>query len=179
MIKRLVKGLRWTKRFKNERGGALVELVVCVPVMLILIFGLVDFSQMIYIKQVMSGMTRQGSDLASRGTSLTAAVSALSAQGASLNIGTQGRIFVTAVADVKGAPEVMDQVESASGISTNSEVGSTIGKAATMPLSANTALNAGQTLYVTEVFYSYTPMTPIGSLLQKSFGTQMYDAATF
>jgi Flp pilus assembly protein TadG len=147
--------------------------------MLTLVFGLIDFSQMIFVKQVMSGITRQGSNLASRGTSLAETVTALSLQGGSLNIGTDGRIIVTAVADVKGKPEIMNQSETPNGISVTSAIGSVIGKPATMPASANTALSAGQTLYVTEVFYSYSPMTPIGNLLRKSVGSILYETAIF
>ena len=179
MIKRLIEGFRWTKRLKNERGAALVELALSVPLLLILVFGLIEFSQIIFSEQVMSGLTRQGSDLASRGTSLTDAVSALSTQGASLNIGTKGRIIVTAVADVKGKPQIVDQAESSTGISVTSEIGSGIGKPASISSSANTVLAAGQTLYVTEVFYSYTPMTPIGNLLETSIGSTLYQAAFF
>jgi len=54
-----------------------------------------------------------------------------------------------------------------------------IGNPATMPSGASTALNAGQTLYVTEVFYSYTPMTPIGALLKTSLASTLYGVAYF
>src|ERR1039458_10225818 len=96
MIKRLIKGLAWTKRLGDERGAALIELAFCMSTLLILVFGLIDFSLIIFDNQVMSGLSRQGSDLASRGTSMTDTVSALGIQGASLNIGTNGRIILTA-----------------------------------------------------------------------------------
>jgi Flp pilus assembly protein TadG len=180
MINRLTEGLAWAKRLEDERGAALVELAICVPLLLILVFGLIDFSQMIFDQQVMSGLSRQGSDLASRGTTLTTTLSALGIQGASLNIGTRGRIIVTAVAnDANGNPQIVGQVESPTGISVASAVGSGIGNPASMPSSASTVLNAGQTLYVTEVFYSYIPMTPIGGLLNRSLASTLYDAAYF
>ena len=106
MIKRLIKGLAWAKRLPDERGNALVELVICMPLLLVLAFGLIDFSQMIFDKQTMAGISRQGSNLASRNYTgptgsmpLSTVVSALVTQGASLNIGTNGRIIVTVVAD--------------------------------------------------------------------------------
>lgn len=180
MTKRLMQTFRWAKRLKDDRGGALVELTITLPLLLTLAFGLIDFSQIILDELVMSGLTRQGSDLASRGTTLNNTVSALGTQGASLNIGTNGRIIVTAVAnDSSGTTRVIDQVESATGISVASSVGSVIGNQATMPSSASTALNAGQTLYVTEVFYSYTPMTPIGAFLKTSLASTLYGVAYF
>ncbi len=168
MFKRLKQGFRWTKRLKNERGSALVELALCLPMLLILVFGLIDFSQIIFSKQVICGLTRQGSNLASRGTSLPDTLSALSTQGAALHIDTKGRIIVTEVADVKGKPQIKDQVESPTGIAVTSEVGSGVGNPANVPSSAKTLLNAGQTIYVTEVYYSYTPVTPIGNFLRTS-----------
>jgi Flp pilus assembly protein TadG len=180
MIKRLSEGLAPAKRPQSERGDALIELALCLPVLLLMAFGVIDFSQMILDQQVMTGLSRQGSDLASRGTTLTATVSALGVQGASLNFGTQGRIIVTEVAnDVHGNPEIVGQAESSTGISVTSAVGSGVGNPASVPPSAVTVLNAGQTLYVTEVFYAYSPMTPIGGFLKTSLASTMYVAAYF
>ena len=179
MIKRLMKGSRSAKRFEDEKGGALVELAFCLPILLTLAFGLIEFSQMIFDKQFMSGLSRQGSDLASRGTSPADTVTALGTQGASLSIGKTGRIIVTAVTDVNGTPQITDQAESATGISVTSAIGTGVGSTATLPVSANPVLNAGQTLYVTEVFYSYSPMTPVGNLLKTSEASTFYEAAYF
>ena len=63
---RLNEGLAWAKRVKDERGGALIELAMCLPLLCILGFAIVEFSEIILACQVMNGMTRQGSDLASR-----------------------------------------------------------------------------------------------------------------
>jgi len=86
---------------------------------------------------------------------------------------------VTAVADVKGKPQIKDQVESSTGIAVTSEVGSGIGNPANVPSSAKTLLNAGQTIYVTEVYYSYTPVTPIGNFLRTSLSPTLYESAYF
>jgi Flp pilus assembly protein TadG len=193
MVKRLTEGLAWAKRFEDERGSAIVELGICLPLLLVLVFGVLELSQIIYDNQKMSGLSRQGSNLASRGIPLAdkgteiGVVSALVVQGASLNIGTQGRIIVTAVADAKDSsgnlisndPVIVDQSESPTGISVTSAVGSGNGNPASMPSGASTVLNAGGTLYVTEVFYSYSPMTPLGGFLKTSFVSTLYDSAYF
>jgi Flp pilus assembly protein TadG len=179
MIKRLMKGLAWAKRLEDERGAALIELALCLSLLLTMTFGLIDFSLILFDKQEMSGITRQGSDLASRGTSLTDTVTALGTQGESLNIGTKGRIIVTAVADVNNKPQIVDQAESPTGISVSSAIGTGVGNPASMPSSANTVLQAGQTIYVTEVFYSFTPITPIQKLLKITLASTLYEAAYF
>ena len=117
------------KRLKNRaEQEALIELALCVPILLVLVFGVIDFSQIIFDKQVMAGLSRQGSNLASRGTPLTNTVTALGIQGASLKIGTKGRIIVTEVAnDVQGIPQIVDQVQSPTGVSVASAIGSGIG----------------------------------------------------
>jgi Flp pilus assembly protein TadG len=180
MIKRLTEGLAWAKRLEDERGLALVELAICLPVLLVLVFGLIDFSQIIYDDEQITGLSRQGSDLASRGTSLTSTVSALVVQGAPLNIGTNGRIILTEVAyNSSNIPQIVAQAESPAGISVSSAVGSGVGNSANMPPSSSTVLAAGQTLYITEVFYSYSPITPVGGLLHKSLASTLYDVAYF
>ncbi len=180
MNRKLILYTACAKRIEDERGGALVEFALCISMLLVLVYGLIDFSQIILDHQVMSGLSRQGSDLASRGTKLQDTVSALDTQGASLNIGANGRIIVTAVAeDSSGNFQIVDQAESPPGISVTSAVGSGVGNTATMPASAKTALKAGQTLYVTEVFYSYRPMTPIGAFLNTSLASTLYESAYF
>ncbi len=180
MSQRLIKSINWVARIEDEGGAALIELALCIPLLLVLVFGLIEFSQMIYDHQVMTGLSRQGSNLASRGTSLIDTVSALTVQGANLNIASNGRIIVTAVAlGANGKAQIQDQAESSSGISVSSAIGTGVGSAATLPSSANTVLNAGQTLYVTEVFYSYSPMTPLGGFLKRSLASTLYESAYF
>jgi len=180
MIQRLMERFGPTKRLRDEQGSSLIELALCLPMMLVLVFGLIDFSQIIFDNEVMSGITRQGSDLASRGTSLTDTVSALGTQGAAMNIGTQGRIIVTEINNNNaGHPQIYDQRESPTGIAATSVTASWVQNPARMPSNAKAVLNAGQSLYVTEVFYSYSPMTPVGGFLKTSLASTLYEAAYF
>ena len=188
MIKRMMGRLQGARRLKDEQGAVLVELALCITILLVLVFGVIDFSLIIFDRQVMSGISRQGSDLASRGGEpdpdsgidpLQQIVSALVTQGETLNMATKGRIFITAVADVNGKPQIIDQAESPSGISVNSAIGSGVGNAARMPADATPVLQAGETIYVTEVYYAFSPVTPIGKFLKLSLASNLYESAYF
>jgi Flp pilus assembly protein TadG len=179
---RVIKRPVWAKDFEDEGGAAIVELALCLSMLLVMVFGLVDFSQMIYDHQMMSGLTRQGSNLALRGgVTLQQVVTALEVQGAPMNIGTKGRIIVTAVWNdpTTGNPVIEDQYESPSGIAATSVIGTGKGNSAAVPAGATSLLNAGQILYVTEVFYSYSPMTPVGGFIKKSLASTLYESAYF
>ena len=180
MKKRLLEYLARARRGRGEGGQAMLEFILSAFLLFVLVFGVIDFSRAIHDEQVMSGLTRQGSDLASRGTSLQDTVNALVAQGSSLNLSTQGKIIVTAVADgSNGKPQVTGQVVSVGGISATSRVGTGVGNPASVPSDANTVLNNGQTLYVTEVFYAYQTITPLGNFVKLALPSTLYQAAFF
>jgi hypothetical protein len=192
MIKQLTEAIAWAKRLEDERGAAFIELALCLPIMFVLVFGLIDFSMIIFDNQMLSGISRQGSDLAARDAfgseNLQPIVSALETQGSSLNIGTKGWIIVTEVADatdstgnlISNDPIIVDQAESQTGIAETSATAAWVSNPAKyLPANAATVLNAGQRLYVTEVFYSYSPMTPVGGFLKTSLASTLYDVAYF
>lgn len=181
MIKRLIKGFSWAKRLEDEQGAALVELALCLFILLVLVFGIIDFSQVIFDHQQMCGLARQGSNLALRsGLPLPLVVNALEVQGAPMNIGTQGRIIVTVVSnDSHGNPVILAQQESPTGITVTSSIGTGQNNPATVPAAAIPLLNSNQVIYVTEVFYSYSPLTPVGHFLRTSLASTLYESAYF
>jgi Flp pilus assembly protein TadG len=146
--------------------------------LLALLFGLIDFGRAIYERQVLTAVTREGSNLASRGTTLANAGNAVVRSANPLDIDTKGLVIVTAVFNDNGEFKIKDQWKRG-GLEATSKIGVGVGNAATMPVTAVQIPPSNQTAYVTEVFYSYAPITPIGQLLQFSLPTQLYDAAYF
>jgi Flp pilus assembly protein TadG len=51
---------------RAQSGQALVEFAFIALIMLVLAFGLIDLSRAIYQKQIMTNLTREGSNLAAR-----------------------------------------------------------------------------------------------------------------
>ena len=61
----------------DDSGQALVEFAIAAIIMLILVFGLIDFSRAIYDQQVITNLTGEGCSMSSRGTSLTDTVTSV------------------------------------------------------------------------------------------------------
>ena len=161
----------------RDSGQALVECALSATVMLILIFGLIDLSRAIFVAQVIANLSGQGSSMASRGTTLANTAAAVAASSAPLDLNTSGRVIVSAVFNSNNVMKLTGQ-SAQGGIAALSHVGSVIGGTATVPASAAPQLN--QTVYVTEVFYSFKAITPIGNFLSKTFlPSQLYDVAYF
>jgi Flp pilus assembly protein TadG len=155
----------------------MLEFALVLSVLITLVFGLIDFSRAISIKQVLTNLSREGSNLASRGTSLTNALKAVIAGATPLNINTSGRVYISAVTNVGGAFVVTDQVTQG-GISASSKVGQ-VGGVATLPTTATAFPQPTQTVYVTEVFYLYSASTPIATFANLVMPSQLYDVAYF
>ncbi len=160
----------------DDSGQALVEFAIAALMVIILVLGLIDFGRAIYDQQVITNLTGEGCSLSSRGTTLTDTASAVVLSAAPLNLSTSGRVIVTSIYNNSGTLQITGQV-SQGGISATSRVG-TMGGIAHLPSAA--VPQPSQTVFVTEVYYQYSPITHIGKLLSTSIlPTQLYDVAYY
>jgi Flp pilus assembly protein TadG len=169
----------------NEAGQALLEFAAAIVMLLVLVFGVIDFSRAIYQKEVMVQLTREGSDLASRGDSLSQVATTLAGEAGPLNLNATGPglVIVTSVTNVSGATpaiQVSGQYQQGTLTGVTSKIGSgVVGTKATLPAAAAGVPPANQTLYVTEIYYPFKPITPLGSLVKIVFPGTLYDVAFF
>jgi Flp pilus assembly protein TadG len=172
----------------------LVEFATSAVMMILLLFGLIDFAVPIYYRLVMIDVSREGSNLAARGPGSTqdeavsnalsavmAASSPLLIMGKSTDMG-QGRIYISAVVASSGVYRVTSQ-STTGGLTTtyapskiNNGTGRMTGK---LPTTTPQIPSGNKTLYVTEVYYQYKPAAPLGKMVNFLITTQLYDAAYF
>ncbi len=162
---------------KNEKGVATLELAFILPVLCIMAFGVIDFGRLIQARLVITNVSREGGSLASRdievGNDLLAVLQASSSP---LNLQTSGRIFISKIkaGQTEALPNpVIDSQVYSGGLIVSS------GIRGNLPY-----LGLSQTLYnhlkfdpahqtadisditVVEVFYKYSPITPLPNFIQ-------------
>lgn len=178
----------WKQRSRDRSGQALIEFMFVGFILLFMVFGMIDFCRAISTRQVMINLSREGANLAARGSGSTAddaisnAISAVIGAAAPLDINAKGRVIITAVQNDGTKFLITNQVSEGGTMTAVSKVGTGVGSTATMPKVA-TAADAipqpNQTAYVTEVFYTFKSITPIGRLVNLTLPSQLYDAAYF
>jgi Flp pilus assembly protein TadG len=162
----------------TESGQAAMEFALIAALMMVLFSMLIDFSRAIHDLQVMAGLSRQGSNLASRGTSLSDAAASVMGGDVSLDLNSNGEVIITSVTNINRIYTITDQVTEGK-VSQSSKVGKGVGNRASLPSSAAAMVQPGQTIYVTEIFYSYRPITPIQNLLKFVMPSKLYQSAYF
>jgi len=162
-----------TKRAADDSGQALIEFALCASVLFIILFGVIDVSRALFVGQIIVNLTGEGCALASRGTSLPDTATAVMTASAPLDFAGHGRVIVSSVYNNNNTLKLTGQ-SALGGLAATSRIGSSIGATVTLP--TNAAPQVGQTVFISEVFYTYHAITPVGSFLNaKVVPSQLYD----
>ncbi len=161
------------------RGVAVVEMVMVLPILLVLMFGVIDIGRSILSHQVLINLSREAANLTSRGTSLDDAIAAIQVSAAPLDIERDGYIVITEVLrDANGRLSIVQQ-RTAGGEAHASHIGTGIGNTAVLPATSTAIPPNGRNLFAAEVFYRSKPITPLGNLIDIETGGVYYDVAFF
>ena len=170
---------------RNQRGQAMVELAICLPLVVLVLLGVVEVSYALLDQHVVTKMTREGSNLISRETSLADAVTALkSMSGRPVNFNSNSKVIFSVVrrgattgtnnynkdvlyqryeyGAIAGTSQISTRGSGSYGTgpeyeATNAD-GDTNIQVTTLP--SGIALSPGGTLYITEIFTTHELITP-------------------
>lgn len=162
---------------ESESGQALLEFALCASVLLIILCGVIDLSRALFVDQVIVNLTGEGCALASRGTSLSDTAIAVVAASSPLDFAGHGRVVVSSIYNNNNVLTLTGQ-SAQGGLAATSKIGGAIGGTVTLP--ADATPQVGQTVFVTEVFYTYHSITPVGNLLNTTVvPSQLYDVGYY
>lgn len=160
------------RRTRRERGIALLELAIVLPVLALFIFGTIDFGRLIQARLIITNVSREGGSLASREIKVGADLGALLQSSASpLDMASLGRIYVSriksGVSEADPDP-VIDTQDSCGGLAVTSVIGAGLPRLGLSPTMYNHLVYNSDNrtadlseLTIVEVYYEYRPITPL------------------
>lgn len=159
----------------GRKGQGLVELVVALPFLIVLVFGILEVARLLEQQHAISGLTREGANIASRGATLQQALQSTRTAQEAGGFGTQGGVIVSRLIVEDGLPVVVEQVIS-EGAGEMSRVA--------LPDSIATpyttvGLVEGHSYYVVEMFLPYESHTPLERLMESLVPELLYDRTLF
>jgi hypothetical protein len=169
---------------RQDRGQSMIEFAVVLPLLLVVVLGLIEVSYALYDQHVVTKLTREGSNLISRDTSLQDAANALShMQARPVDLNSNAKVIFSVVMNVAatgtsnyGRPILYQRYEygAISGTSHLSTGGGAYGPGpdftALNPdndaglrvsnLPGSVVIPVGGMVYVTEIYANHTLITP-------------------
>ena len=154
----------------------MVELALILPVLLLLSFGVIEYSRSILTKNIITNMSREGANLAARTQADQQAImTALATTADPLDMSANGMIFITEVMGennggtvypivqkqyryVNGGYSVSSTVWGGCGSWNNGQCNVSGEPIADLDDDIENAINDGETVFAVEVFYDYAPI---------------------
>lgn len=168
-------GARLRRLAAREDGQELVELVLVLPILLVVLFGLVELGNAFDVGHSMSTLSREGANIASRGAELDEVLDVVLANGEGIGLESMGGAVATRLMVQGGVPRVVEQ-RATDGFEGRSELGPV---GAAVPGLEMLGLVEGRRYHALELFYGYRAITPIHRLLGPLVPDTIYDRAIF
>jgi hypothetical protein len=143
--------------------------------MLFLFLGMIEIGNALAVSHTLSRLSREGANIASRGTNLDTVLTVVATNGVDIRLGQRGGSVVSRIGVRDDGLEILDQVASPGFVDS-----SRLGAIGSNPVSfASYGLESGNTHYVVEIFYRYQPITPFARLFESALPDPIYERAVF
>ena len=176
---------------RSERGASLVELAFILPILVVLVYGVVEFGRLIHARLVVTNVSREGGSLASRDIRVgQQLITMLQSSASPFDLkNAYGRIWITRIkaglSESQPEPYILSR-DQGGGLG----VKQLPSPALWAPLrggcrqrSTTTCISTRRTTHrtsrrvtVVEVFYLYRPITPLPSFIQDTRAAERGDA---
>ncbi|MGH7559184.1 MAG: TadE/TadG family type IV pilus assembly protein [Gemmatimonadota bacterium] len=161
--------------YRDDRGSALVETAMVSVFLLAMVLGVVEFGNALSTEHTLTGLSREGANLAARGADLDESVDAVLVNGIDVGLSARGGVIGSRLVVQGRSPRIVEQVASP-GYDGHSHLGREGDRVKGLH---DWGLMNGQTIYVMEVFLDYDEMTPFGSLVHVAVPSVLYERAVF
>jgi len=160
---------------RSDSGQGIVEFALSLPIILMILLGMVEFSNAYDRIHGLAGLSREGANIAARGTALSEVLTTVMANGETLKLPANGGAIVSRLVVQQGQPIVMAQIatdgyEQKSQLADNDVAAEWIAMA---------GFAEGSTHYSVEVFLTYEPITPLAALYKAVAPSVLYERAVF
>ena len=162
---------RLAAKLSDVAGQSMVELALVLPLLVLLVLGVFDFSRAIQANNIITNMSREGANLAARSTIAPQDImNSLASTAQPLSMDTNGTMYLTQVTGVNGVPTV--QPYSVWGNTADGRDSRISQANVSEALGAITIAN-GDSVYIFEVLYTYN------SIFAQSFSGTLYSVTIF
>jgi len=145
------------------------------PLLMLVIFGILEFGNILDSQQTVSYLTREGASMASRGVSFDAVMGATLVNGEGIQLEERGGLVLSRLIVEDGGLRIEEQLASFgyTGASRLGVVGDELDEL------TDIVMAEGANVYVLEVFYIRPTLTPVMAFLSGMVPDVLYDRAIF
>lgn len=179
-MKNLEKALSYGRRAgqrlaRCRRGQSVAEFAMVLPVVMLVFLGMVELGNAYDRVHGLAAISREGANIAARGTPLAETLDAAVLNGQALGLGTSGGVIASRLVIVDGVA-IVDEQLATDGFEETSRLAEVDDPA---DLVTDAGYRDGTTLYAVEVFLAYQPVTPVGHFLDDLLPNFLYERAVF